>query len=703
MGELYALVPEFGQKRLSQVVIPGTHNSGTYQKQGPVSDLARCQSDNIAEQLDNGMRFFDLRFERSWYDDGLYTHHGGGFFDVLYKRATPQQVFSSVGTFLAQHPHEVVILQLTDMTMFNDSAYDALYQIIWSNLGSCLARRPTTGVDRTLDDLISHNERAILTIETGYKPAAWQPYLWNKIISLYDETTYSSGDPQRIKQFIEMQLGRQPGPWVAQLLLTPDTRKLQSPAGIAGRINPLVEGWLLSPKWRDQMNIFITDFSEAETVRAAMLLNGGSAYVLAQYQDANSFALANTETACAPVVDGDTLYFVAKADNALMSASLYGTDLRTWVAGTDPDAPASAPTVCHNGTDTLLFYQSRRNTLVCLNVTRRLPPVTLAQGHGIASPPFYSLEGLRLYWQDSLNALWTCLVDGTDARAIPLTAGGMTWTLGSSPFVSAGYIYFQAQVAGVVTPGPLCRVAVDGTGFQQLGTYCTAASPWVSEGVVYYQGTDLNLYATLTGTPAEVRIGGEAEFLAGTAPTVLGSSVLALGAGGLGTGLYWFSTSGTDWECCLQAPYSVVPPVASGLYAYFVGDDTRIWRTRIRGTDTVTYGVTTKYPPVFAGDQVYWVADLPGQPNDSCVFRVDRNGSQPLLLSPDLKAACQPVIAGGFAYLADVDGCLCRVPINGGTSTRLSDHRGLIASAPCVAGNTVYFQSGPKILYSIPA
>lgn len=52
-------------KRLSEMTIPGTHDSGTYTLgDGPVDSAAKCQTQSIAEQLNNGIRYLDIRLAR---------------------------------------------------------------------------------------------------------------------------------------------------------------------------------------------------------------------------------------------------------------------------------------------------------------------------------------------------------------------------------------------------------------------------------------------------------------------------------------------------------------------------------------------------------------------------------------------------------------------------------------------------------------
>lgn len=61
---------------LHSITLPGTHHSAMYNG-GP--DWWHCQSNDLATQLDDGIRYLDVRVaaHRSWFSWELYHHHGG--------------------------------------------------------------------------------------------------------------------------------------------------------------------------------------------------------------------------------------------------------------------------------------------------------------------------------------------------------------------------------------------------------------------------------------------------------------------------------------------------------------------------------------------------------------------------------------------------------------------------------------------------
>lgn len=83
---------------LTQLSIPGTHDTGTYSETG----MAGCQNFNVPYQLNAGLRYFDVRPDKNgriW--------HGPTSTDC-----TMEMVMDACKEFLAKHPTETVILQL---------------------------------------------------------------------------------------------------------------------------------------------------------------------------------------------------------------------------------------------------------------------------------------------------------------------------------------------------------------------------------------------------------------------------------------------------------------------------------------------------------------------------------------------------------------------------------------------------------------
>ncbi len=105
--------------RLNEIVIPGTHNSGTYQispysEVGPGSNVlyhvvrplvaswAKTQYRSFREQLTLGIRFFDLRVAFDSSGQALITH---GLVSMGL-----QPALNEISSFILQHPKEVILI-----------------------------------------------------------------------------------------------------------------------------------------------------------------------------------------------------------------------------------------------------------------------------------------------------------------------------------------------------------------------------------------------------------------------------------------------------------------------------------------------------------------------------------------------------------------------------------------------------------------
>ncbi|MFC4625079.1 phosphatidylinositol-specific phospholipase C domain-containing protein [Daeguia caeni] len=92
---------------LSHLSIPGTHDSSTYTYDDALlKGWVRTQNWSIAEQLNNGIRFLDLRF-------GKYSNNRLGMFHGSINLNLPfSDVLSTCIDFLDNHPRETIIMRV---------------------------------------------------------------------------------------------------------------------------------------------------------------------------------------------------------------------------------------------------------------------------------------------------------------------------------------------------------------------------------------------------------------------------------------------------------------------------------------------------------------------------------------------------------------------------------------------------------------
>lgn len=113
--------------KLNDLTIPGTHDSGTK----PISGIRQCQSLSIAEQLDFGIRFLDIRLDKS--KNWEITHEDtstGLFFE--------NDCLQPIKNFLDANPSETVLLCVKDEKGSTDAFHDGVMSRLQSRLGSRL-------------------------------------------------------------------------------------------------------------------------------------------------------------------------------------------------------------------------------------------------------------------------------------------------------------------------------------------------------------------------------------------------------------------------------------------------------------------------------------------------------------------------------------------------------------------------------------
>ncbi|MCV3743636.1 phosphatidylinositol-specific phospholipase C domain-containing protein [Ureaplasma sp. ES3154-GEN] len=93
-------------KSIAEVNIPGTHDSAMYDGYGWAyffgKPWAKTQSKNFAEQLKQGIRYFDLRINQN-----LELIHG-----ITYSKTNFQEVLGIFSQFLAQNPSEFLMVRI---------------------------------------------------------------------------------------------------------------------------------------------------------------------------------------------------------------------------------------------------------------------------------------------------------------------------------------------------------------------------------------------------------------------------------------------------------------------------------------------------------------------------------------------------------------------------------------------------------------
>lgn len=95
------------ETKLARISIPGTHDSGTFELRDPVKQVwGMTQELNFQEQMNNGIRFFDIRV-RATSNTNLFLHHG-----IIYLYVSLWKFISDAQSFLNENSSETIIMSI---------------------------------------------------------------------------------------------------------------------------------------------------------------------------------------------------------------------------------------------------------------------------------------------------------------------------------------------------------------------------------------------------------------------------------------------------------------------------------------------------------------------------------------------------------------------------------------------------------------
>lgn len=112
---------------ISKISIPGTHDSGARIDAPVVTGTAKTQDLSIAEQLNAGVRFLDIRCRHI--DNSFTIHHG-----AIYQNLNFDDVLNACYAFLESHPSETIIMSVkeehdaSNITRSFESTFDSYIQ-----------------------------------------------------------------------------------------------------------------------------------------------------------------------------------------------------------------------------------------------------------------------------------------------------------------------------------------------------------------------------------------------------------------------------------------------------------------------------------------------------------------------------------------------------------------------------------------------
>ncbi|WP_119344724.1 phosphatidylinositol-specific phospholipase C domain-containing protein [Facilibium subflavum] len=268
-------------KKLSQVVLPGTHDSFTFDLNGAVTcqadpdasaaakipyfgkKFAQAQDQNFITQLNRGIRYFDVRLCHQHGKD--YTTHS------LISNNTFQKELSGLANFLNQHPKEIVILDFNHMYGYDKAALSKLLNYIESYYSQYLLSYQNYNPQSLINNIWQSKRNLIIVMPDTQKDIAKKinpaisAYLWpeSTLSSPWPNTTNIDTDLAKNTESLHNRDQNQL--FVSQLQLTPNGNYiLHNPSYNlyfnAYRYAPETHSWI-NINTRKGLNIFITDFS----------------------------------------------------------------------------------------------------------------------------------------------------------------------------------------------------------------------------------------------------------------------------------------------------------------------------------------------------------------------------------------------------------------------------------------------------------
>ena len=125
------LIPD--STKLCQLLIPGTHNSGSY---GTLFGIGQTQDWSIKEQLENGIRFLDVRLAENTSPNDFEVIHG-----FLKLGSFKKFIMSPVSKFLNDNPSEIILMSINNYG-FDFDAESRLERDFMKNLEYRFYQRP---------------------------------------------------------------------------------------------------------------------------------------------------------------------------------------------------------------------------------------------------------------------------------------------------------------------------------------------------------------------------------------------------------------------------------------------------------------------------------------------------------------------------------------------------------------------------------
>ncbi|MEN8651278.1 phosphatidylinositol-specific phospholipase C [Streptomyces sp. 21So2-11] len=210
---------------LQRLTIPGTHDSGA-RVGGP---WVACQNTSVAEQLNSGVRFLDVRCRAT--GDSFAIHHGAYYQNLMFG-----DVLIACQDFLRARPSETVLMRVKqEYSEVADAEFRRVFDLYLDRKGW----RPLFRIDSGLPTLGQARGKVVLLADNGGLPGV--RYGDSALFDIQDDYMAEPGAkyPQIEAQF--RQAAREPGKLFLNYV---STSALLPPRWNSDRLNPRVHGFI---------------------------------------------------------------------------------------------------------------------------------------------------------------------------------------------------------------------------------------------------------------------------------------------------------------------------------------------------------------------------------------------------------------------------------------------------------------------------
>ncbi|HET6855662.1 MAG TPA: phosphatidylinositol-specific phospholipase C [Streptomyces sp.] len=214
---------------LHRLTVPGTHDSGA-RVGGP---WVACQNTSIAEQLNSGVRFLDVRCRAT--GDSFAIHHGAYYQNLMFG-----DILIACQDFLRARPSETVLMRVKqEYSEVADAEFRRIFDLYLDQKGW----RPLFRIDSGLPTLGQARGKVVLLADNGGLPGV--RYGDPALFDVQDDYMAEPGAkyPQIEAQFRDA--ARQPGKLFLNYV---STSALLPPRWNSDRLNPRVHSFVDGPE-----------------------------------------------------------------------------------------------------------------------------------------------------------------------------------------------------------------------------------------------------------------------------------------------------------------------------------------------------------------------------------------------------------------------------------------------------------------------